>query len=264
MDASDHERPSSAPEHGATEDHSNDDTGGCGEDHLQDAKAHLERSLGIDSAESGPRADLASQCEREIACLEEWARAHALWLDLGDFTQLATGGQEHDYLLIGEPAIRDFRRVTKDGFGFYPQAVPVLHIGPGTPHQYFTRLLLMGALFPKLRYRFDGLVQLNGNTVLVTTQKYIPGKLLTEEATEDNPKRPLRIIEHWITKRGYQKLHLEQAIGPSMAWYNREQNIAVFDAKPANFLLCEDALFPVDIIPVQPTGLLLKKVLAAL
>jgi hypothetical protein len=42
------------------------------------------------------------------------------------------------------------------------------------------------------------------------------------------------------------------------------KNIAVFDAKPQNFLIWEDALFPVDVIPVQPAGPLLKKILAAL
>ncbi len=260
----DSERLSRAPEHGATKDHSDGTAREGGATHLQDAKAHLERSSCHDSAEPGPRSDFAAQCEREINCLAEWARSRALWLEPDDFSQLATGGQEHDFLLIGDPEIHSFRRVTKDGFGFCAQGVPVLHIGPGTPHQYFTRLLLVGAMFPKLRYHFDGLVRLQGAVALVTTQKYIPGKLLTEEATEDNPKRPLRIIENWFTKLGYRKLHLEQAIGPSMAWYNRDQNLAVFDAKPANIILWEDELFPVDIIPVQPTGLLMKKVLAAL
>jgi hypothetical protein len=59
-------------------------------------------------------------------------------------------------------------------------------------------------------------------------------------------------------------LYLDNTLGPSRAWYHREENIAVFDAKPANFLIWEDALFPVDVIPVQPSGLLLQKILAAL
>ena len=165
---------------------------------------------------------------------------------------------------MGDAYPQRIMRVTKDGGGFYPQAHPILHISPGTPLQYFTRLLLMGCLFPELSYRLEGFTRLHGQVTTVTSQQFIPGRPLTEETRDDSPKRPLRLIEHWFQQRGYQKLHLSHSVGPSMAWYHREENIAVFDAKPANILIWEDALFPVDVIPVQPTGILLKKILAAL
>ncbi|MDZ4404377.1 MAG: hypothetical protein U1A53_17035 [Prosthecobacter sp.] len=187
-----------------------------------------------------------------------------MWLDPDGCGDFQTGGQEHDFKLVGNPHPQRIMRVTKDGCGFYPHAEPILHISPGTPLQYFTRLLLVGRLFPELGYRLEGFTRLHGQFTTVTSQRFIPGRPLTEETRDDSPKRPLRIIENWFQQRGYQKLHLSQSVGPSMAWYYREENIAVFDAKPANILIWEDALFPVDVIPVQPTGLLLKKILAAL
>jgi hypothetical protein len=241
-----------------------DDGGGGTGGHLQNAANVLRRSLCLDSTESWPASDLPGQRDREIACLELFATAHDLWLNADGFTDFQIGGQEHDYRLVGHPDPQRIQRITKDGCGFYPQPHPILHISPGTPLQYFTRLLLMGTLFPELRHRLEGFIMLKGQFTIVTSQQFIPGRPLTEETRDDSPKRPLRLIEHWFQQLGYQKLHLSQSVGPSMAWYHREENIAVFDAKPANILIWEDALFPVDVIPVQPTGILLKKILAAL
>ncbi|MFN0076118.1 MAG: hypothetical protein ACKVY0_06565 [Prosthecobacter sp.] len=187
-----------------------------------------------------------------------------MWLPADAIQGLSVGGQEHDYKLLGDPDPLWIRRVTKDGYGFYPQASPILHISPGTPLQYFTRMLLMERLHSFLRCELEGFVRQHGQISIVTRQIYIPGRPLTEEVCDDSPKRALRLIEIWFQRRGFEKLYLSQSIGPSMAWYHREQNIAVFDAKPQNLLIWEDTLFPVDVIPVQPTGLLLKKILAAL
>lgn len=241
-----------------------DDAGGSAGGHLQNAVDVLRRCLCLDSTESWSVAELPSQCASEIAVLEVFAREQGIWLDPDGCGDFQTGGQEHDFKLVGNPHPQRIMRVTKDGCGFYPHAEPILHISPGTPLQYFTRLLLVGRLFPELGYRLEGFTRLHGQFTTVTSQRFIPGRPLTEETRDDSPKRPLRIIENWFQQRGYQKLHLSQSVGPSMAWYYREENIAVFDAKPANILIWEDALFPVDVIPVQPTGLLLKKILAAL
>ncbi len=180
------------------------------------------------------------------------------------------GGTEHDVCLVGDP-VQELWRITKPtandgqhGYGFIPAAVPILHLGPATPLQYLTRLELLGRLFPTLGYQLKGLMEWRGRIEIVTSQHFIPGKLLTDEAREDIPKRALRLIEHWFQRRGYQKLYLDQVVGPSMAWYHAGENVAIFDAKPANLLIWEDALFPVDVIPVQPTGELLKKIRQAL
>jgi hypothetical protein len=36
----------------------------------------------------------------------------------------------------------------------------------------------------------------------------------------------------------------------AFAWYDRERNLAVFDARPGNFILVEDTAVPFDVIPV--------------
>jgi hypothetical protein len=241
-----------------------DDAGGGGCRHLANAQDVLERSLCLDSTESRTIAGLGERCGDQIGLLEHFAEERSLWLPVEVVANLRPGGQEHDYLIVGDPEPVWIRRVTKDGTGFYPQSRPVLHLAPGTPHQYFTRLVLMGQMFPRLRYWLDGFTKLNGQFTIVTSQRFIPGRLLSDEAGDHDPKRPVRLIERWFERRGYQKLYLDNTLGPSRAWYHREENIAVFDAKPQNFLIWEDALFPVDVIPVQPTGLLLKKILAAL
>lgn len=231
---------------------------------LQDAQAFLQRGLCLDPSQSWTNDERERQLRDEVACLADFAESRRLWLPAETVQGLSVGGQEHDYKLLGDPDPLWICRVTKDGYGFYPQAHPILHISPGTPFQYFTRMLLMEQLHSFLRCELEGFVRRNDQIIIVTRQIYIPGRPLTEETRDDSPKRSLRLIEHWFQQRGYQKLHLSQSVGPSMAWYHREENIAVFDAKPANILIWEDALFPVDVIPVQPAGGLLKKILAAL
>ena len=48
------------------------------------------------------------------------------------------------------------------------------------------------------------------------------------------------------------------------AWYRRADNIAVFDAGSTNILDFEGHLFPIDILPVRPRGILLDRILETL
>lgn len=90
------------------------------------------------------------------------AREQGNWLDPDGCGDFQTGGQEHDFKLVGNPYPQRIMRVAKDGCGFYPHAPPIRHISPGTPLQYFTWLLLVGRLIPELGYRLEGFTRLHG------------------------------------------------------------------------------------------------------
>lgn len=162
---------------------------------------------------------------------------------------------EHDILQIEGPP-RRITKVTKgQRFGFYPYADPMLvssmvsdwfGLRPGTPLQYFRRMALTHALFPALEHRLEGFVVLENQFRIVISQRFV-------QPTAASPKA----IADFFTAAGFVRLLPE-------AWYRAADNVAIFDAGTTNILEFAGRLFPIDILPVRPGGVMLERIREAL
>lgn len=258
-------QPSRAP----AEDHSADDAGGGGCDHLADAAAFLRASIDNDAAESWTLNALGDRQAAEVAALQSWVKDRGLWVQQDAVKELWLGGSEHDVERLGNP-VNEVRRVTKPsdecagtGHGFVPVPKPVLCLIPSSMGAYLGRLTLLAKVFPEVGCRLEGFIRTTERLEVVTRQRYIPGRLLSDIAAEIGKKEMQSQVDHWFRRRGFAKLYLPQQVGASHAWYRAVDNLALFDAKPANLIAWDGHLFPIDVIPVQPEGALWKAIRSA-
>lgn len=247
-----------------------DVAGRSGCNHLADAAALLRSSLGDDEAQPWSLDALRDRQAAEVAVLAPWIEQRGLWLNATSVTELWLGGSEHDVARFGAP-LREVIRITKPalensslGYGFCPRCAPQLCLAPASLSTYLNRWELVATVFPEVSCRLEGFVQTPSRWEVVTRQRYIPGRLLSDLAEDIGKKEMQAQVDHWFRKRGFTKLCLPQHIGPSHAWYREADNLAIFDAKPANLIEWEGHLFLIDVIPVQPEEALLRAIRAAL
>ena len=246
---------------------SREDEGGC---LLVEAAALFSAGAGADEAEPGTSDALGDRQAAEQGLIEPWIVQHELWMGAAQFNELLLGGTEHDVERIGDP-VTHVRRVTKatdvqagKGHGFMPAAVGGLHLGPASLGHYLKRLVLLNEIFPEVTMRLEGFLSVSGRIEVVTRQEYVSGRILSDLAVDIGKQEMTRFVERGFTKRGFAKLYLPSQVGPSHAWYRADDNTALFDAKPANLMEQDGQLFPIDVNPVRPAGLLQRLIRACL
>lgn len=237
---------------------------------LADAAAFLGAGVGDGAAESGPLHALGDRQAAEQGLIGPWIEERGLILTATTLSQLLLGGTEHDVEFVGRP-VSHVRRVTKPtdevrhvGYGHMAVVAGGLRLAPASLTTYLRRLLLLNEVFPDVAMTLEGFVRTPTRLEVVTLQQYVPGRLLGDIAAEVGGHEVRRLIEGWFTRRGFAKLYLSDQPGPSHAWYREADNTALFDAKPANLLEWDGSLRPIDVIPVRPTGALLRAIKAAL
>ena len=162
---------------------------------------------------------------------------------------------EHDILRVGVP-VRRIAKITKGHrYGFHPYADPTLVSGmvsdwfglrPGTPLQYLRRMALTHELFPALEHRLEGFALLDEQFRIVISQRFV-----------DPVPASAKAIADFFTAAGFDQLLPE-------AWYRAADNVAIFDTGTTNVLEFAGRLFPIDIMPIRPSGIMLERILEAL
>lgn len=105
---------------------------------------------------------------------------------------------------------------------------------PASPLEYFDRWSRHNELFGNIT-RISGVAELaRHGLVVVTEQDALYGEFPPADA-----------VESFMLSAGF-------VAEPQLAfaWHYRERNLAVFDARPGNFILVEDTAVPFDVIPV--------------
>jgi Serine/Threonine/Tyrosine Kinase found in polyvalent proteins len=162
---------------------------------------------------------------------------------------------EHDILRVGVPVSRIAKITKGHRFGFYPHADPTLVSGmvsdwfglrPGTPLQYLRRMALTHELFPASDHRLEGFAILDGQFRIVISQRFV-----------DPVPASAKAIAEFFTESGFVRLLPE-------AWYRAADNVAIFDTGTTNVLEFAGRLFPIDIMPIRPAGIMLARIREAL
>jgi hypothetical protein len=221
---------------------------------LEAAEAFLAGNLGRDGTESWSSDAFGRERDREVACLESWAKAHNLWLPTSVLRGQRLGGQEHDVAPIKNPKARILKNTKGGFFGVYPLADPLVAAGrpsdrfmirPATPHQYLRRLILQNQLVAGLN-TFEGCTMLSGRLSVIITQPFFAGEPAAEAKSEA-----------FFRKVGFRPIC-------SGAWYHPKENFAVFDASPNNVFDCNGAIIPFDVVALHPGGELRAAILSVL
>lgn len=137
-------------------------------------------------------------------------------------------------------------------FGFWPSVASevvstrldeYLVMRPGTPAQYFSRLILLDALHPDIN-RLEGLAHIDGHFSIITSQSWYAARNATWAE-----------ISRWLRDLGFRPVRDDIYDDPTR-WYHAEQNLALFDVGESNVLYSEGQFVPIDIIPMRPHCLL--------
>ena len=170
-------------------------------------------------------------------------------------TGIERGGMEHDLIYAGTPPHRVMKLTRGSKFGVYPHCYPSQVSGmasgwfallSGTPSQYLKRMALTDLLFPGLEHRLEGFLMLDGQFRIVISQRFIEPVAASQKA-----------ISAFFTGAGFEQLLAE-------AWYREADNVAIFDTGTTNLLEFSEHLFPIDILPVRPGGIMLDRIHEAL
>jgi len=178
-----------------------------------------------------------------------------MWMPDSAMQGIERGRMEHDLIYVGTPPDRVIKLTRGQRYGFYPHADPTLVSGmvsdwfglrPGTPLQYLRRMALTHELFPALEHRLEGFALLDGQFRIVISQRFV-----------DPVPASARAIADFFTGAGFDQLLPE-------AWYRAADNVAIFDTGSTNVLEFAGRLFPIDIMPIRPSGIMLERIQEAL
>jgi hypothetical protein len=180
-------------------------------------------------AAAGEGQGVIAQCR----ALDQWAKQSQRFLKPTPvLTEARIGGLEHRVWSDEDCGL--VRKVTYGGsFGRTVRSV-LRGLVPATPLEYLDRWTRHNELFGNIT-RISGVTELAGDgVVFVTEQDALYG---------DFP--PVEAVEDFMSAMGFRA-------EPQLAstWYDPARNLAVFDARPGNFILVEDTAVPFDLIPV--------------
>jgi hypothetical protein len=220
------------------ESHREPELRGDAESPLQSAARFLGRTASAGGeASSGQRRILQGRQERD---LEAWARESGCWLDAGKvLSDFVRGGEEHR-ICRGDNL---YRKATYPGrYGFTVIAAmgePTLtHALPG---EYLNRLLLSNRVFDD-EVKLIGVAQEAEGIVILTTQPTIVGEAATKDEMADFfACRRFDLLPGFCA--GYKG---------SLSFYRDLDQVAVFDAHPANYIRDHRGIvFPIDGVLVE-------------
>ncbi len=247
----------------AAEDFPLDDWAGVRGIDLSAAQGVLGRVLGRCGSEHWTAVEFGPQRDREIACLEEWARNVGAWLEPKGRLLWDTSDKfgEHHLRFREKRVFKATKRHENSQtlrFGIYPRfsgrALPnpaeQIQMGSGTPFQYLARLELLNNWCGPVEAgsaltRLEGFIRVNGEFSIITSQPFFKQDRQLEE----------REISTWLCTLGFRFV-------TAGIWYDPIQNLALFDVKPSNIILSNGRFIPIDLIPIQPSGVM-KYVLKA-
>jgi hypothetical protein len=205
---------------------------------MSEDKTERDRGVNPASAAADVRAVLAAAGEGEgviaqCRALDQWAKRSGRFLEpTSVLTEARIGGLEHR--VWSDESCGVVRKVTYGGsFGRTVRSV-LRGLVPSTPLEYLDRWTRHNELFGNIT-RISGVTELAGDgLVFVTEQDALYG---------DFP--PVETVEDFMRALGF-------VAEPQLAftWYDAARNLAVFDARPGNFILVEDTAVPFDVIPV--------------
>jgi hypothetical protein len=147
------------------------------------------------------------------------------------------GGLEHRIWLSGSNVVK----ITYGGcYGrtVRRQLDGSLALGPASPLEYLDRWSHHNSLFADIT-RVLGIVTDNEGPRLVICQKALRGPLPSEQT-----------IENFLRAGAWGPLK-----GLRYAWISQTRGIAIFDARPANFVQIGETPVPFDVIPVPLSDL---------
>jgi hypothetical protein len=101
-------------------------------------------------------------------------------------------------------------------------------------------------LFPALEHRLEGFAMLDEQFRIVISQRFIDPVAASQKAIAD-----------FFTGAGFERLLPE-------AWYRAADNVVVFDTGTTNVLEFAGRLFPIDIMPIRPSGIMFDRIQKAL
>ena len=222
--------------------HDQDDDSGTAGQFVASALESAARLFGIsegtgEAPSSGQRRILQGRQERD---LEAWARERGIWRDrLSDFGTFAPGGEEH-CILRGDD---HYLKATHPGrCGFTVIATPG---GPtltnALPAEYLHRLIVSNRIFDD-DVRLIGLTHEAGGMVIVTSQPTIIGEGATQE----------EMLAFFAERRFCLLPGFSAGYRGSLCFYRDLDQVAVFDAHPANFLRDRNGvILPIDGVVVE-------------
>lgn len=218
-----------------------DRPGGDAESALESAACHLRASPRPAGASPSRERELLRG--RQARDLFAWARENDCLIEPASYRGLVEDcGQEHR-VWLDEQRQRYFKATFPGRFGFSVTVVPGAEPGLvwATPLEYLERLLLHNAIFGD-EIRLEGIGGEDDGLAVVSSQPNIKG----------GPVLPADIIGFFarLWFRPLAGLHLGNP--GALAFYRDLDELAVFDAHPANFVQdTHGVVLPIDLILVR-------------
>lgn len=225
-----------------------DETGGLSDQSGGDAESALESAARHLRASPRPAGAVAAR-EREILRgrqtrdLVAWAREQGCLIQPAEYSALLEPGGEEHRVWVDERRQFYFKATHPGRFGFSVIADAAYEplLVAATPLEYLERLLLQNSVFGD-EVRLTGAAEETGGIVILTSQPNVTGDAVSAvEITEFMSRlwfRPLRGLS--LGNPG------------ALAFYRDLDEIAAFDAHPANFVKDQQSnVLPIDLILVR-------------
>jgi hypothetical protein len=224
----------------------------CG---ISDAGEISRRASGDAGAEYGTPARESIALTEEVAALKTWAAENSLLIQKESLPDLHKGGREHHTLDPQTASAWIYKITIGPEFGYIPICYPkrqfrdVCHwfsTETGLPSQYFQRLQLLNALFPRCETQLAGFVSRGESLHAITAQRIAWG----------HPADSNR-ISSWLLSQGFVFIS-------AWTWFRPADRVALFDVMEKNIMECGDPdLVPFDVIPLRSEGQFLEMMQAA-
>ena len=232
-----------------------DETSGVPDQTGRDAEGALESAARDLRAVPRPVGSIPTR-EREILRgrqtrdLLAWSRENSCVIEPAKYSAVAQRGGEEHRIWPAADRRRIFKATYAGAFGFSAVCNEATGWQPeltgGLPLEYLERLLLQNQIFGDA-IRLEGVAVEAGGAVLVTSQPTLIGQ----------PVEAAEFIE-FMRRLWFQPLRGLSLGNPgSLAFYRDLDEVAAFDAHPANFVKDhEGIILPIDLILVRADGAL--------
>jgi len=218
-----------------------DRSGSDAESPLESAARHLRTSPR--PAGTSPAREREILRGRQTRDLLAWARENGRLIPPAQYAGLVEGGGEEHRVWLNERQQVYFKATHSGQFGFSVMADPagVPELVRATPLEYLDRLLLQNAVFGD-RVDLVGIASEELGAVILTAQPNVTGGVVRAE----------EILE--LMRRLWFRPLAGLALGNAgaLAFYRDLDEVAAFDAHPANFVKDhEGIILPIDLILVR-------------